>query len=130
MGGALPGEMMQYVLQTCTRLKHGLTVLSFQTESAARLQLKPYAEALLSAGISLQLVILAGEPIAGLAHYLRRHPEVAFLTCNEAGYLGRGILNGTQAQNALQVPVVLIASSSSALSTTQPAVTARSGQTA
>jgi len=44
--------------------------------------------------------------------YLRRHPEVAFLACKDFGYLGRSYLNGTERQNALPVPVVIVASRS------------------
>lgn len=109
MGSELPADVMQYVLQTCSRLKHGLTVLTFQTDSTARGLLDPYAETLESAGIAIQVVTLSGDPVSGLARYLRRHPEVAFLACNESGYLGRSLLNGTQSQDALPVPVVLVA---------------------
>lgn len=109
MGSELPVEVMRYVAQTCARLKHDLTVLTFQPESGARAQLAAYADMLAGAGVAMQLVVLSGEPLAGLARYLRRHPEVAFLACNETGYLGRGLLNGTQRQDGLPVPVVLVA---------------------
>jgi len=115
MGSELPAEIMDYVVQTCTRLKHGLTVLTFQPEDSSRAALSPYMESLKAAGISLQLIVLTGEPIAGLARYLRRHPEVAFLACNETGYLGRSFLNGTQRKSALPVPVVLVESQASAM---------------
>ncbi len=110
MGSELSAEVMQYVAQTCARLKHGLTVLSFQSEASARAMLAPYADTLAAADIGLRLEILSGDIMGGLARYLRRHPEVAFLACNETGYLGRGLLNGTQRQDTLPVPVVLIAS--------------------
>ncbi len=113
MGSELPADVMNYVVQTCARLKHGLTVLTFQPESNAAEVLKPYGETLKSHAISMQLVVLGGEPVAGLARYLRRHPEVAFLACKETGYLGRSFLNGTQRKNALPVPVVLVESQAS-----------------
>ena len=100
---------MQYVAQTCARLKHGLTVLSFQPEASARALLAPYADTLATDDIELRLETLSGDVMGGLARYLRRHPEVAFLACNETGYLGRGLLNGTQRQDGLPVPVVLVA---------------------
>lgn len=109
MGSELPADIMHYVMQTCGRLKHGLTVLTFQSDSAARALLAPYADDLAAAGISMKTVILTGEPVSGLARYLRRHPEVAFLACKETGYLGRSFLNGTQSQDILPVPVVLVA---------------------
>jgi len=109
MGSELPADMMHYVVQTCGRLKHGLTVLTFQSDSAARALLAPYADELADAGIAMKIVLLTGEPVSGLARYLRRHPEVAFLACKETGYLGRGFLNGTQRQDILPVPVVLVA---------------------
>ncbi len=110
MGSELPAEMMNYVMQTCVRLKHGLTVLSFQTEGSAQAALTPYIENLKSTGVAMQLVTLTGDPVPGLARYLRAHPEVAFLACKETGYLGRSLLNGTQRQSALPVPVVLVES--------------------
>ena len=109
MGSELPADMMHYVVQTCGRLKHGLTVLTFQTDSAARALLNPYADELAQAGITMKTVLLTGDPVSGLARYLRRHPEVAFLACKETGYLGRSFLNGTQPQDVLPVPVVLVA---------------------
>ena len=109
MGSELPADMMHYVIQTCSRLNHGLTVLTFQSESAAHALLDPYAAELEAAGIRMKIVLLTGEPVTGLARYLRRHPEVAFLACKETGYLGRSFLNGTQRQDILPVPVVLVA---------------------
>lgn len=109
MGSELPPDMMHYVVQTCGRLKHGLTVLTFQSDAAARALLAPYAEELETAGIKMKIVLLTGDPVTGLARYLRRHPEVAFLACKETGYLGRSFLNGTQRQDVMPVPVVLVA---------------------
>lgn len=108
MGSELPSEMMDYVLQTCGRLKHDLTVLTFQSETIGHALLKPYLETLTAAGIDLQLVSLIGDPIPGLTRYLRNHPEVAFLACKDTGYLGRSFLSGTERLNALPVPVVLL----------------------
>lgn len=114
MGRELPAEVMNYVVQTCASLKHGLTVLTFQPETSSRSTLTPYMDSLKAFGIRMELVVLTGEPIAGLARYLRRHPEIAFLACNETGYLGRSFLNGTQKKSALPVPVVLVESHASA----------------
>ncbi len=109
MGSELPADMMNYVIQTCSRLKHGLTVLTFQPDNTARGLLDPYADALEAEGITMQVVTLSGDPVSGLTRYLRRHPEVAFLACNETGYLGRSFLSGAQRQDTLPVPVVLVA---------------------
>lgn len=109
MGSELPADMMHYVVQTCGRLKHGLTVLTFQSDSTARALLSPYADELADAEIAMKIVPLTGDPVSGLSRYLRRHPEVAFLACKETGYLGRSFLNGTQRQDILPVPVVLVA---------------------
>lgn len=121
MGSELSADVMNYVMQTCARLNHGLTVLTFQPEFHAQALLKPYAEALESAGITLKLETLAGDPLNGLSRYLRRHPAVAFLACNESGFLGRGLLNGTQRQDVLPVPVVLVASNTNKTKVAQPA---------
>ena len=109
MGSELPADMMNYVIQTCARLNHGLTVLTFQSDSTAEALLAPYADVLDAAGITMQVVTLSGDPVSGLARYLRRRPEVAFLACRETGYLGRSFLNGTQRQDILPVPVVMVA---------------------
>ena len=101
--------MMQYVIQTCTRLKHGLTVLTFQSEADARNLLKPYQAELEAAHIGVQLNVLSGEPPAALVHALRKRPEIAFLICNESGYLGRSLLKGLVRQDAFPVPVVMVA---------------------
>lgn len=127
MGSELPADIMHYVVQTCARLKHGLTVLTFQPDSTTQELLAPYADMLAAAGITLQTAVLSGDPVSGLARYLRRHPEVAFLACNETGYLGRSFLNGSQRQDALPVPVVLVASqedSAHHVSTPMPGVRA------
>lgn len=107
LGGELAAEAMQYVMQTCARLRHGLTVMTFQSESDAQSLLAPYQDALATAGIKLRIVVLSGDPTASLARALNRRPEVAFLVCNEAGFFGHGLLNG--AHSGMPVPVVLVA---------------------
>lgn len=128
MGSELPADMMHYVVQTCGRLKHGLTVLTFQSDAAARALLSPYAEELAAAGITSKTVLLTGDPVSGLARYLRRHPEVAFLACKETGYLGRSFLNGTQRQDVLPVPVVLVATHEENAKKVAPAQTAKADE--
>ena len=130
MGSELSADVMNYVMQTCARLNHGLTVLTFQPEFHAQALLSPHKEALAAAGITLRLEILAGDPLNGLARYLRRHPAVAFLACNESGFLGRGLLNGTQRQDVLPVPVVLVASNANKAQVAQPSKTAPSTRAA
>jgi hypothetical protein len=114
LGSELTAEVMQYVVQTCARLRHGLTVLTFLTESEAQELLTPHRPELDAAGIELTLLVLAGEPPAGLVQGLRHHPEVAFLVVNEAGYLGHGLLHGTQRQGSMPVPVVMVAAQQAA----------------
>lgn len=113
LGSELPADVMQYVIQTCSRLRHGLRVLSFQSENEAHALLAPYQEALAAAGIHTELSLLAGEPPAALVHALRKRPDVAFLICNETGYLGRSLLKGSVRRDAIPVPVVLVATSES-----------------
>ena len=109
VGNELPPEVMDYVIQTCARLQHELTVLTFETENYARDMLEPHQKALEEAGVNMKLEILHSEqPFAGLKRYLGSHPEIAFLTCKDTGYLGRGYLNGTRNQNSLPVPVVVV----------------------
>lgn len=119
LGSELPNDVMQYVIQTCARLKHGLTVLTFQSESDARALLKPYQAELDDAHIGVQLSVLSGEPPAALVHALRKRPEIAFLICNESGYLGRSLLKGLVRQEAFPVPVVMVAANETAM--TKPA---------
>ncbi len=121
LGSELPEEILQYVLQTCIRLRHGLTVLTFGSEAEASELLSPHRQLLESAGIEPRILTVRGEPPAALAHALRKHPEVAFLVCNEAGYFGHGLLSGTQRRDGLPVPVVLVAANDLAARTQQPA---------
>lgn len=109
LGSELPPDVMQYVIQTCSRLRHGLRVLTFQSQNEADALLAPYREALDAAGIRMELSLLTGEPPAALVHALRKHPDVAFLICNESGYLGRSLLKGSVRRDAIPVPVVLVA---------------------
>lgn len=112
LGSELPPEITSYIVQTCTRLQHDLIVLTFQTQSEANDLLKPYLDELAAAKIDMQLEVLHGDPVTGLSRFLRRTPGIAFMACNEGGYLGRGLLSGTQRYETFPVPVVLIASRS------------------
>ena len=108
MGSELPGEVMDYVIQTCANLKHDLTVITFQTENTARALLKNYEQALLDAGISMKLKALTGDPISRLSRYLKGHPEIAFLACKDTGYLAHRYVNGPKDKNLLPIPVVVV----------------------
>lgn len=108
MGSTLPAKMMDYVIETCSSLEHDLTVLTLETGPVSSALLEPYMKQLEERGIELETVKLSGEPITGLARYLRNHSEIAFMTCKDTGYLGRSYINGTQARNALPVPVVVV----------------------
>lgn len=116
LGSELPEDVMAYVIQTCIRLKHGLTVLTFQSEMDAQNLLKPYQTQMQEAGIRVQLATLSGEPPAALVHALRKRAEIAFLICSESGYLGRGLIKGIIRQDAFPVPVVMVAPSDAAVS--------------
>jgi len=76
------------------------------------------------AGTEVRVASLTGEPPAALAHALRRRSEVAFLVCNEAGYLGHGLMTGTRGKDGIPVPVVLVAAGEAS---TQVGQTARTG---
>lgn len=121
LGSELPPEVMDYVIQTCMRLRHELTVLTFESERTARSLLEPHQANLDAAGVHMKLVTLSGKPVAGLARYLRSHPEVAFLACKDSGYLGRSYLQGTQRKNAIPVPVVVVTTGAQARKQPQPA---------
>lgn len=108
MGSELPATMMDYVVETCSSLEHELTVLTFESNSTSNALVEPYANTLAEKGIKMQIVKLSGEPIPGLARYLRSHPEIAFMACKDTGYLGRNYMNSTQAKNALPIPVVVV----------------------
>ena len=121
MGSELPASMMEYVIETCSSLEHDLTVLTLESSSISNALLEPYKDTLNGKGIEMQIVKLSGEPIPGLARYLRSHPEIAFMACKDTGYLGRTYLNSTQAKNALPVPVVVVVTQAGA-EVAQPAV--------
>lgn len=122
MGSELPADVMQYVIQTCSRLRHGLRVLTFRSANEAEALLAPHREALAAAGIRTELSLLAGEPPAALVHALRKRPDVAFLICNETGYLGRSLLTGSMRRDAIPVPVVLVATADAATRTSTSSV--------
>ncbi len=109
MGSELSSEVMDYVIETCSRLGHGLTVLTFQSERTARALLSTHEQAIDANEVDMELVTLHGDPVSGLNRYLRSHPEFAFLACKDSGYLGRSYLKGTQRENALPIPVVIVA---------------------
>jgi hypothetical protein len=109
LGSELPAAMMNYVIDTCASLDHDLTVLTFESAAIADALLKPYTERLAEKGITINTAKLTGEPIQGLARYIRSHPEVAFMACKDSGYLGRSYLNGTLQKSGLPVPVVVVA---------------------
>jgi len=114
-GRELPADVMEYVTQTCVRLQHDLTVLTFETDSTVQAMLNPYQEGLAAAGIDVKLVTLGGNTLSQLARYLDSHPEIAFLTCKESGYLGHSYLTGNQQKNEMPVPVVVIVANKDAM---------------
>lgn len=116
LGSHLPADIMQYVIQTCTSMRRGLHVLTLQSRSEADSLLAPYSDDLAAANIKPKISVLTGEPPAALAYALRKRPEIAFLICNESGYLGRGLIKGSVAHDAIPVPVVLVAAGDSAAS--------------
>jgi len=125
MGSELPSEVMDYVIETCSRLGHELTVLTFQSSGVGKALLSPYQEALEAAGVEMEMVTLKGDSVTGLARYLRSHPEFAFLACKDTGYLGRSYLKGTQRKDALPVPVVVVTTLDEANNTPDQAVSAQ-----
>ena len=108
LGSELPRHVMDYVLQTCQRMRQGLLVLTLQDEQDAKKLVAPLVAAFEKAGLDLRVDYLSGEPLESLTRYLRRHPEISFLTCNESGFLGRGLINGIKGMDNLPVPVVLV----------------------
>lgn len=109
LGSELPESVMHYVLQTCARLHHGLTVFSFQGEREIDAILAPYGAALAEANIAVKRVALSGDPARVLASALKRRSDVAFLVCNESGFLGSQLTRGAMSPDSLPVPVVLVA---------------------
>ena len=109
LGSELPASVMQYVLQTCVRLHHGLTVFSFQSEREIDAILAPHHDALAEANIAVKRVVLTGDPVKVLASALKRRSDVAFLVCNESGFLGNRLTRGAMSPDSLPVPVVLVA---------------------
>lgn len=115
LGSDLPREVMDYALETCARLDHDLTVLTFDTKSAAKNLLAPYQRELANANIGVKVVALDGDPVPRLSRFLRGRPEIAFLACRDTGYLGHKFINGAQQNTSLPVPVVVIATGEDAL---------------
>lgn len=109
LGSELPASVMQYVVQTCARLHHGLTVFSFQNEREIDATLAPHRSTLAEANIAVKTVALTGDPARVLASALKRRSDVAFLVCNESGFLGSRLTRGAMNPDSLPVPVVLVA---------------------
>lgn len=129
-GRDLPAEVMHYVVQTCVRMGHGLTVFTPLSEAEAESLLLPYEALLKSSGIVPTVVVLRGEPPANLAQALRRHREVAFVVCQASGWLGRGLTQGTIRRDALPVPVVLVSGDAAELAAAEKEVTRITGRAA
>ena len=108
LGSELPSTMMDYVIYTCSSLDHDLTVLTFESGRVTSALLEQYNQRLEDNEINMEVARLSGEPIKGLARYLRNHPEIAFMACKDSGYLGRSYMNGAQLKSALPVPVVVV----------------------
>lgn len=130
LGSELPRHVLDYVLQTCQRMRHGLTILTLQDEQDAKALLAPLVAEFEKAGLDLRVDYLTGEPLASLTRYLRRHPEISFLTCNESGFLGRGLINGTKGMDKLPVPVVLVTPRDNASAIRQDSATQPTARTA
>lgn len=108
MGSELAADVMDYIIQTCSRMQHDLTVLTFESEQVAQALLAPYNDSLDAAGIDTRVVSLGGNSVAQLARYLGNHSEIAFLACRESGYLGRSYVSGHSNRQEMPVPVVVI----------------------
>ena len=106
LGSELSADVMQYVVRTCGQMRYQLSILTQQSQKDTEALLMPYRTLLDEAGLSPTIIPLSGDPVRALSTALRRQPDIAFLVCNETGYLGRSMLNGTQ--NQLPVPVVLV----------------------
>lgn len=115
LGSELPVNVAQYVLQTCARLQHGLTVFSFQSERDIDNLLAPHRAALAEANIAVRVVALSGDPSKVLGSTLKRRPDIAFLVCNESGFLGNRLTRGAMSPESLPVPVVLVAARGTAV---------------
>lgn len=123
LGSELVPDVMRYAITSCIRLRAKLTVLTFQSGSDAQALLTPYRTELDDANIALQLDVLSGEPPVALIHALRKRPEIAFLICNELGYLARSLKKGIVSQEGFPVPVVMVGT---ATATVTPAPAASS----
>lgn len=108
LGSELAPDVIEYVTETCTRMQHDLTVLTFESNQVAEALLAPYRETLDTAGIDTRLVTLGGNTVSQLARYLGNHSEIAFLACKASGYLGRSYLSGHSNTHEMPVPVVVI----------------------
>ena len=120
LGSELPAAMMDYIIETCTSLDHDLTIVTFEAGRVVNTLMTPYKERLAENNIAVETAKLSGEPIKGLARYLRSHSEIAFLACKNTGYLGNSYMNGTQLTNTIPVPVVVVVVDPAATDT-QPA---------
>lgn len=108
LGSELTPDMIRYAIAICVRLSPRLTVLTFQSWSDAQALLNPYQTELEEAHIALQLTALYGEPPGALIQALRKRSDIAFLLCNESGYLARSLKKGIISQEGFPVSVVMV----------------------
>ncbi len=97
--------LIDYALESCTRLKAELAVFTFMDEAGAKRLLEAHLP--LQSGPEPRITIehLSGDPERALLGLQGRGVRLEFLVCDEQGYLGHRLL---ARETALDIPVVMV----------------------
>ncbi|MCA1788873.1 MAG: hypothetical protein LC667_03140 [Thioalkalivibrio sp.] len=97
--------LIDYALESCTRLKAELVVFTFMDDAGARRLLEAHLPAAEGAEPRISIEHLSGDPERALEGLQGRGIRLEFLVCDEQGYLGHRLL---AREIALDIPVVMV----------------------
>lgn len=97
--------LVDYALESCTRLKADLVVFTFMDDAGARRLLEAHLPSPDGAGPRISIEHLSGDPERALEGLQGRGVRLEFLVCDEQGYLGHRLL---ARETALDIPVVMV----------------------
>jgi hypothetical protein len=97
--------LVDYALESCTRLKAELVVFTFMDDVGARRLLEAHLPLPDGAQPRISIEHLSGDPERALEGLQGRGVRLEFLVCDEQGYLGHRLL---ARETALDIPVVMV----------------------
>jgi hypothetical protein len=97
--------LVDYALDSCTRLKAELVVFTFMDDAGARRLLEAHLPSPDGTEPRISIEHLSGDPERALQGLQGRGVRLEFLVCDEQGYLGHRLL---ARETALDIPVVMV----------------------